>query len=300
MRLPPLRHVSIHGHDVGYREQGEGPALLLIHGMAGSAAAWRDVIEPMAETHRVVAPDLLGHGESAKPLGDYSLGAFASGLRDLLGVLEVQRATVVGQSLGGGVAMQLAYQHPEMCERLVLVNSGGLGREVSWILRAAALPGAEYVMPILFPSFVKEQGDRFSRFLGRHGVHNGRAAEMWLAYRSLTEPPNRRAFARTLQAVIDPGGQSVSAMDRLYLAAAVPTMIVWGENDPIIPVEHAHHAHEVIAGSRLELLPGVGHFPHVEAPEEFVALLSDFIATTEPAPLHQGHYRDLLVEHTDA
>lgn len=295
-----MRHTTIHGHDVRYRESGEGPVLLLIHGMAGSSAAWREVMVPLAADYRVIAPDLLGHGESAKPLGDYSLGAFASGLRDLLGVLEVERATVVGQSLGGGVAMQLAYQHPEMCERLVLVNSGGLGREVSPILRAAALPGAEYVMPVLFPAFAREQGDKVSRFLHRKGIRSGRIAEMWLAYRSLTEPENRRAFARTLRAVIDPGGQSVSAMDRLYLAAALPTMIVWGDSDPIIPVAHAHEAHEVIEGSRLEILPGVGHFPHVEEPQRFVELLCDFMATTEPGPVGSDSYHDLLAEHSVA
>jgi pimeloyl-ACP methyl ester carboxylesterase len=295
-----LRHTTIHGHEVRYREAGDGPVLLLIHGMAGSSTTWREVMGPLAADHRVIAPDLLGHGESAKPLGDYSLGAFASGLRDLLGVLDVERATVVGQSLGGGVAMQLAYQHPEMLERLVLVNSGGLGREVSWILRAATLPGMEYVMPVLFPSFVKEQGDRFSRFVHGKGIRSGRIAEMWLAYRSLTESENRRAFARTLRSVVDPGGQSVSAMDRLYLAAAVPTMIVWGENDPIIPVAHAYEAHEVIEGSRLEILADVGHFPHVEEPQRFIELMVDFMATTEPRPVGSESHRDLLTEQAES
>jgi pimeloyl-ACP methyl ester carboxylesterase len=275
-----VRHVLIHGHDVVYREAGEGPVLLLLHGMAGSSRAWRDVMPSLAERYRVIAPDLLGHGESAKPLGDYSLGAFASGMRDVLGVLGVERATLVGQSFGGGVAMQLAYQHPEVCERLVLVDSGGLGREVSLLLRAVTLPGAEFVLPVVFPAFVKEQGDRVSRFLLRHGVRSGRAAEIWLACRSLTESDNRRAFVRTMRSVIDPGGQSVSAMDRLYLAAAVPTLIVWGADDPIIPVAHAHAAHDAIPGSRLEILEGVGHFPHVESPERFVALLTDFLEAT--------------------
>lgn len=294
-----LRHVTIHGHEVGYLDLGEGPVVLLIHGMAGSSRAWREVAGPLARAgYRVVAPDLLGHGESAKPLGDYSLGAFASGLRDLLAVLEVDRATVVGQSLGGGVAMQLAYQHPELLERLVLVNSGGLGREVSWLLRAVSLPGSELVMPVLFPAFVREQGDRVNRFLRRHGIRSARAAEMWLAYRSLTEAENRRAFVRTLRSVVDVGGQAVSAMDRVYLAAAAPTMIVWGEDDPIIPVDHAHRVHEAVPGSRLEVLADVGHFPHVEAPERFVALMTDFLASTDPSPV-DARYRDLLVAHAD-
>jgi pimeloyl-ACP methyl ester carboxylesterase len=233
-------------------------------------------------------------------MGDYSLGAFASGLRDLLGVLDVDRATLVGQSFGGGVAMQLAYQHPEVCERLVLVDSGGLGREVSPLLRAVTLPLAEYVLPVVFPAFVRERGDAVSRFLLRRGIRSGRAAEMWLAYRSLTEAENRTAFVRTMRSVIDPGGQTVSAMDRLYLASAVPTLIVWGADDPITPVDHAHAAHGAIPGSRLEVLDGVGHFPHVEAPERFIAVLEDFLLTTPAAPEGTDTYREQLREHAAA
>jgi pimeloyl-ACP methyl ester carboxylesterase len=292
--------VEIHGHEVSYRDVGEGPVLLLLHGIAGSSRAWREVMPALAGDYRLIAPDMLGHGESAKPLGDYSLGAFASGIRDFLGVLGVARATLVGQSFGGGVAMQLAYQHPEVCERLVLVDSGGLGREVSPLLRAATLPLAEYVLPVVFPAFVKERGDAVSRFLLRRGIQSGRAAEMWLAYRSLTESDNRKAFVRTMRSVIDPGGQTVSAMDRLYLAAAVPTLIVWGEDDPIIPVSHAHAAHQVIEGSRLEILPGVGHFPHVEDPVRFIEILRDFIETTPVAPVDTDTYKELLQERARA
>ena len=292
--------VTIHGHEVSYRDVGEGPVLLLLHGIAGSSRAWREVMPALAGDYRLIAPDLLGHGESAKPQGDYSLGAYASGIRDFLGVLGVERATIVGQSFGGGVAMQLAYQHPEVCERLVLVDSGGLGREVNPILRAATLPLAEYVMPVLFPTFVRDRGDSISRFLKDKGIRSGRAAEMWLAYRSLTETENRKAFVRTIRSVIDPGGQTVSAMDRLYLAAAVPTLIVWGEDDPIIPVSHAHAAHEAIPGSRLEVLPGVGHFPHVEDPQRFNEVLRDFIETTPVAPEGPDVYKQLLQERAKA
>ena len=131
----PLSQIVIHGHDVSYRRAGDGEVVLLIHGLAGSSVTWRDVQPVLATSFDVIAPDLLGHGESAKPVGDYSLGAFASGMRDFLAVLGVPSATIVGHSFGGGVAMQLAYQHPELCDRLVLVGSGGLGREVSWLLR---------------------------------------------------------------------------------------------------------------------------------------------------------------------
>src|SRR5512139_2863995 len=122
-----VQHVTLHGHRVTYRLDGDGDeTILLIHGMAGSSRTWLDVMPALARNHRVLAPDLLGHGESAKPMGDYSLGAHASGLRDLMSRLSIERATIVGQSLGGGIALQLAYQHPELCDRLVLVSSGGL------------------------------------------------------------------------------------------------------------------------------------------------------------------------------
>jgi pimeloyl-ACP methyl ester carboxylesterase len=285
-----LQHVSIHGHDVRYRRGGQGPVILLVHGIAGSSRTWREVMPSLAASHEVIAPDLLGHGESAKPIGDYSLGAYASGLRDLLGVLDVPRATVVGHSLGGGVAMQLAYQHPEVCERLVLVGSGGLGREVSWMLRLLAVPGSELLMPLIFPPFLRDRGNDVGRMLHERGVRSARIDEMWRSYASLADSPNRRAFLRTLRAVVDPGGQVVSAMDRLYLAAGLPTLIVWGDRDDIIPVSHAHAAHAAIPGSRLEIFNGTAHFPHAEQPSQFVAVLSDFIATTRaegaPATCH--------------
>jgi pimeloyl-ACP methyl ester carboxylesterase len=290
-----LRHAILHGHEIGYRMAGEGETILLIHGMAGSSRTWREVMPGLSEHHRVLAPDLLGHGESAKPLGDYSLGAHASGLRDLLGLLGIERATVVGQSLGGGVAMQLAYQHPEVCERLVLVSSGGLGRDVSWILRLLSLPGSELFLPFIAPGVVRDRGNPVSRWLHDHGIRAPHIAEMWLAYRSLTETENRHAFVKTLRSVVDAGGQTVSALDRLYLAAALPTLIIWGADDPIIPVAHAHTAHELIPGSRLEIFEGVGHFPQVEAPQRFVATLLDFLDSTPAASPELGQYRQLLI-----
>ena len=191
MASAALHHVTIHGHDVTYRKGGEGSAILLIHGMAGSSRTWKEVTELLVPNHTVIAPDLLGHGESAKPMGDYSLGAFASGLRDLMGVIGVDRCTVVGQSLGGGVAMQLAYQHPELVERLVLVCSGGLGREVSWLLRLLTLPGAELVMPVIMPRVVADKGNDVNRFLHRRGIRAPHLGEMWRAYASLSGAENR-------------------------------------------------------------------------------------------------------------
>jgi pimeloyl-ACP methyl ester carboxylesterase len=289
------RFAEIHGQRVSYRRAGEGPVVLLIHGMAGSSRTWLDVMSILARDYTIIAPDLLGHGESAKPRGDYSLGAHASGLRDLLiGVLGIERATVVGQSLGGGIAMQLAYQHPELCERLVLAGSGGLGRDVNWILRLLAIPGAEHVLPAFCPHFVLERGEKLAHFLSTRGIHAPHIAEMWRAYASLCKPENRHAFIRTVRAVVDPGGQSVSANDRLYLTSTIPTLILWGDRDAIIPVDHAHAAAERISGSRLEIFENAGHFLHVEEPARFAAALADFIVETEAANHDAASFRELL------
>ena len=294
--MASVQERSIHGHRVAYREAGpaDAPAIVLIHGMAGSSTTWRDAMPELAGRYRVLAPDLLGHGRSDKPAGDYSLGGHASLVRDVMLDLGVERATIIGQSLGGGVAMQLAYQFPELCERLVLVNSGGLGRDVSLLLRLLSLPGAELVLPVAVPPFVRDTGNDVSRWLHRHGIRPPRVAEMWSAYASLAEPENRAAFLKTLRSVVDAGGQSVSARDRLYLAAAMPTLIVWGDRDPIIPHHHGVEAHEAMPGSRLVLFEGVGHFPHVEVPERFVTAVLEFLATTEPARIDHEARRRLL------
>jgi pimeloyl-ACP methyl ester carboxylesterase len=290
--------MSIHGNDIAFRRGGTGPVLLLLHGIAGSSETWVPAMRLLQKDFTVLAPDFLGHGQSAKPLGDYSLGNQASAMRDFLRLLGIERTTVVGQSFGGGVAMQFAYQFPEFCERLVLVDAGGLGREVTWILRLVALPGAEYAMPVLFPDFARRWGDAIFRFLAERGIRNPRAVEVWRSYRSLTQPENRHAFSRTMQAVIDPGGQSVSAVDRLYLAARIPTLIVWGDRDKIIPLTHAYIAHEAIPNSRLEVMEGVGHFPHVEEPDQFVRILVDFLRTTKPVTMASEGTHDELRQAT--
>jgi pimeloyl-ACP methyl ester carboxylesterase len=280
--MSELRHLSIHGHDVAYRVEGEGESILLIHGIAGDSRTWLEVMKRLSKRYRVLAPDLPGHGESEKPRGDYSLGAHACFLRDLLGALGIGRATMVGHSLGGGIAMQLSYQHPDLCERMVLVASGGLGRDVNTLLRVLSLPGAEVVLPLLVPSFVLERGNALGSWMSDHGIRAPRLAEMWQAYSSLAEVERRKAFIRELRSVVDYDGQVVSARDRLYLSKH-PTMILWGDRDPIIPVAHAHAAHEAIQGSRLEIFAGAQHFPHAEYPDRFAEVLADFIETTGSA-----------------
>jgi pimeloyl-ACP methyl ester carboxylesterase len=297
-RTPPIttETIRLHGHEVCYRTAGDsGPLILLVHGITGNGAAWDPVTVRLAREHRVLVPDLLGHGTSAKPRGDYSLGAFAAGLRDLMIALGENEATVVGHSLGGGVAMQFAYQFPQRVERLALVSSGGLGREVNLILRAAALPGAEQVLPLLTAPWMVNAGAQVAQGLARIGLRVG-ADLVGVAegFASLRTADARAAFVHTVRAVIDAGGQRVNATDRLYLAAEVPTLLLWGEHDPMIPVAHAHAAHAAMPGSRLEVFEGSGHFPFKDDPERFADVLADFIAGTEPARIDDDRTRALL------
>jgi pimeloyl-ACP methyl ester carboxylesterase len=281
-----LQEMVIHDRRVVYRTAGDGPVVLLIHGMAGSATTWKHVMPALSKEFTVIAPDLLGHGRSDKEPDDYSLGSFASGLRDLLVALGHERATIVGQSLGGGIAMQLAYQHPERCERLALVGSGGLGREVNPVLRLLTYPGADTLLRIASSAPVRSAVLGLGSLFGRAGMQPApETDELWRSYESLADASTRKAFLRTLRAVIDTKGQAVSAENRLHLAAEMPTLIVWGDSDPIIPVDHAFAAHDGIAGSRLEIFEGAGHYPHCEAPDRFVEVLADFIESTIPVQI---------------
>ena len=294
---PAIHEIELHGHRVAFRYGGDGPLLVLIHGITGRSAQWELAIEELADEFTVLAPDLLGHGQSAKPRGDYSLGAYASGVRDILLALGHDRATVVGHSLGGGVAMQFAYQFPERCERLVLVSSGGLGREVHPLLRAATLPGSELVLPLIAHERLMALGEAVGRVLGALKLEAGPdLAEVASGYASLADADARSAFIQTMRAVLDYGGQRVSARDRLYLAELMPTLLVWGADDPIIPVHHGREAHEAMPGSRFEVFEQSGHFPQLSHPRRFARVLREFLETTDPAWIDADVIREQLVE----
>ncbi|MBA3263799.1 MAG: alpha/beta hydrolase [Thermoleophilaceae bacterium] len=289
------KETVLHGHRVAYRSAGSGPAIVLVHGITSTSATWDQVMPYLATRFTVIAPDLLGHGQSAKPRGDYSLGAYASGVRDLMVSLGHERATFVGHSLGGGVVMQLAYQFPERCERLVLVDSGGLGREVNFLLRSATLPLAEVVLPLLASTRLLDAGRAVSRLFGRLGIRPGTdVAELAKGHASLADAEARAAFVHTLRTIVDPGGQRVNASDRLYLAQNIPFMLVWGERDSIIPVEHARTAHQLVPSSRLEVFENAGHFPHVDDPQRFLDVLLDFLDATEPARVDAKAWQAML------
>jgi pimeloyl-ACP methyl ester carboxylesterase len=286
--------IELHGQPVSYLHAGRGPALVLIHGITSSSRTWARVLPGLAERHTIIAPDLLGHGASAKPRGDYSLGAFASGIRDLLVALGIERATVLGHSLGGGIAMQLAYQFPERVQRLILVSSGGLGREVSIMLRAATLPGAELVLPLLSPS-LRATAAATAAVLRRAGIRLTPGAEgVTDGLGSLAAGDARRAFLHTARSILGPSGQRVSATDRLYLAAWLPTLLVWGQRDRMIPVTHARRAAAAMPDSRLEIFKTAGHFPFNDDPQRFVDVVTDFIATTDAPDFDESRLQRLL------
>ena len=292
------RRMTLHGHEVTYREarpQRPAPTLLLLHGITSSSRTWDRVMPILGEHYRVIAPDLLGHGESAKPRGDYSLGAFASGARDLLASLGLHSTTVVGHSLGGGIAMQFAYQFPERTERLALVGSGGLGRSVSPALRAATLPGSGLVLPLLGSRVLHQLASGVRRTAPwLPGVSEGVADEIARGLRSFADVEARAAFVHTARSVLDLSGQRIDARDRLYLADEVPLLLLAGRRDTIIPVEHTIRAAQSVVGCRLEVFEAAGHFPHIDEPARFCSVLLDWMATTEPAEPDEERLRARL------
>jgi pimeloyl-ACP methyl ester carboxylesterase len=286
----------IHGYERAYRMAGRGPALLFLHGIGDDSATWLELLASLSADHTVIAPDLLGHGASAKPRADYSVAAYACGMRDLLTALDVDRVTVVGHSLGGGVAMQFAYQFPERCERLVLVGSGGVGASVHPLLRLAAAPGAGLVLPLLGtrPALTALRG--FAGLLRvSEGLGLGPDLDYVLTrYVRLLEPSTRSAFLRTLRSVVDWRGQVVNMLDRCYLTEGIPTLLVWGTDDRVVPSGHALRAHRAMPGSRLVLFEGAGHFPHRSDPKRFLEILREFLAETPPAHHDRSGWGELL------
>jgi len=294
---PELQFSTIHGYRRAYRIAGSGPALLLIHGIGDNSTAWEPVHSYLARRFTVIAPDLLGHGQSDKPRADYSVAAYANGMRDLLSVLDIEKATVVGHSLGGGVAMQFAYQFPQLVERLILVGAGGVTKDVNIALRLAALPAGAEALALLRLPFVLPALQTIGRLLGGVAGSTGVGRDIPNALRilaDLPEPTASAAFTRTLRAVVDWRGQVVTMLDRCYLTESVPVQLIWGEQDAMIPVSHAHMAHAAMPGSRLEIFSQSGHFPFHDDPERFIDIVEQFVDSTTPADYDQDVLRELL------
>ena len=274
----PASVANLGGHDLSYVDTGQGSAILFIHGLLGSHENWTHLVDRLDTEHRVLIPDLFGHGASAKPVGDYSIGSHAAILRDLVDRLGIERVTLVGHSLGGGIAMQFCYLFPERVEALVLVSSGGLGRAVSPLLRSATLPGAELVLPVIASTWVRDRVESLGRAVRGLGFRPSPDVSLaWKGFTSLSDAESRRAFLATTRGVIDPGGQTVNAHGQLSSTGPIRTLVIWGTHDRMIPVGHAERAPEILPGAEVVLFEGAGHFPHLEQPDRFASVLERFI-----------------------
>ena len=290
-----LRYVTIHGHRRAYVLTGSGPALLLLHGLGCDHTTWEPVLDALAKRYTVIAPDLLGHGSSDKPRADYSVGGYANGMRDLLSVLGIDKVTVVGHSLGGGVAMQFAYQFPERTERLVLVAPGGFGPEVTPAIRVVTTPGFHQITGLLTLPGVRHLGTAGLRALSRSSLRQFRdLGEVADIMDSFADSRTRAAIRHVVRAVVDWKGQIITMTDRAYLTERMPMCVIWGSDDMVIPVRHAETAGAVSPGARVEIIPNAGHFPHKDHPQRFVKLLNDFVRATAPARYDPTLWRDHL------
>ena len=290
-----VQYVTVHGYRRAFVKTGSGPALLLLHGLGCDHTTWKPVIAELAENFTVIAPDFLGHGESAKPRADYSVGGYANGMRDLLTILGIDRATVVGHSFGGGVAMQFAYQFPERTERMILVSSGGLGPEVTAAIRAITLPGFHQFIGALSLPVARQVVRAALRGLHATGISALRDLdEVADIVDSWRDPATRRAIKHVVRSCVDINGQIITMRDRAYLTAAMPMALVWGTDDRVIPASHVRMVEALGLDATIEVLSDSGHFPHRDHPERFVAFVNEFVARTEPAVYRRAYVRRLL------
>jgi pimeloyl-ACP methyl ester carboxylesterase len=297
--VPPTEFVTVHGHRRAYalggRELGTAPVLLLLHGLACNRHTWDPVWDRLGEHYTLLAPDLLGHGESDKPRGDYSPGGFANGMRDLLTILGIDKVTVVGHSFGGAVGMQFAYQFPERTERLVLVNAGGLGKEVTVAIRALGLPGYQYTLGLLTAPGVRQLNTTVLRALKATGLRDLRdLGEVADILETLKEPRARYAVHKLVTGVMDWRGQNITMRDRAYLTELMPLCVIWGEDDRVLPAHHAQTATDFAPRAQVTVMPDTGHFPHKDHPDDFAAVVEGFIDSTIPATYSRARWRRLL------
>ena len=294
-----VQFVTIHGKRRAFVKTGSGPALLLLHGLACDRTTWDRVIPLLASRYTVIAPDLLGHGLSDKPRADYTLGGYANGMRDLLTVLGIDKVTVVGHSFGGGVAMQFAYQFPERTQRVMLVSSGGLGSEVTPLIKLVQAPGWEGVVRVLTLPGIRHVETTALRALASYGggplrKYTRDLDEAATIVESWRDRGTRFAVRHLVRAVIDWRGQIVTMSDRAYLTESMPMAVVWGREDQVLPVRHSSNVAVLAPDATVTVLPDSGHFPHRDHPEEFVRLLDRFVATTAPAVYNRRRFRRML------
>ncbi|WP_439030107.1 alpha/beta fold hydrolase [Gordonia terrae] len=269
------------GHRIRYVDRGNGPAVVLVHGLMGSLHDWDEQIVALSADFRVIAVDLPGHGESDKSPGDYSLSAHAAAIRDLLGALGVDSATVVGHSFGGGVCMQMLYLFPDLVERICLIASGGLGNDVNPVLRIVSLPGSGLVVKVAASAPVRGVVDTVVNFADRRRIVplSPSSRQAWTNFVSIADSPTRSAFLATVRAVIDHRGQTVSATRLLPAFAHVPALLIWGDRDTIIPSAHSDAVRRALPDVVVDIVAGAGHFPHLDEPAQFERTFRDFMST---------------------
>ncbi len=295
-----VQYVTLHGKRRAFVKVGSGPVVLLLHGLACDHTTWSPVIDRLAQKYTVIAPDLLGHGLSDKPRADYTLGGYANGMRDLLTILGIDKVTVVGHSFGGGVAMQFAYQFPERTHRLMLVSTGGLGPEVTPLIKLIQAPGWFQLMGALTLPGIRHAETAVLRAVAGHGSrgplrkYTRDLDEVADIVESWKDRHTRFAIRHLVRAVIDWQGQIVTMADRAYLTQAMPMAVLWGLEDQVIPVRHASNAAALAPDVRVDVLADAGHFPHTDHPDEFAAILDEFIASTEPASYSRARFRAML------
>lgn len=272
------RSALVCGHRMSYVTGGSGPAVILLHGLGSDNSTWRKVLPALAAHYRVFAVDLFGCGASDNPDIALTIEAMAHYLRLFMDVVGIQRAHLIGHSLGGGVAMQTLHFSPDRVDRLVLVDSGGLGRDVHWLLRISTLPGAHQIIGLM--SHPRSGVIGLLRKLEQRNMHkqaDGYEAMIPAVLHKLHELDSRRSFLRMVRAIGSLGGQTVSALPHLPKHEETPFLLIWGAADPIIPLSHGQVATALLPHAHLAIVPDCYHQPHLEVPEEFLRLTREFL-----------------------
>ena len=272
------QNVEISGLPIRYLSAGEGLPLVLLHGAGDNALDWRLVMPTLAATHRVYAPDLPGSPDSARPAAVYSPAFFERFVVTFVNSLGIARATYVGNSLGGLIALRLALSEPARVAALVLVDSAGLGYAINPAFTSVNFPGlAEAAMPFWRTSIGAYQR-AWARTALLFAHPPGTVPREWIAEqkRLALWPGYLEAHLTVLRTLVSPLGQREVLVDRLP-ALEIPTLVVWGERDRVFPRSQAKRAVARLQDGSLALIPDCGHMPHVECPDHFLAVLDEFL-----------------------
>ena len=275
MQRAEHKTVSVWGLNIRYVQAGDGPVVLLLHGLAASLLTWYCNIDVLASAgYRVIAPDLPGFGESDKPSHlDYSPDSAADFVYDFTQELELKRLSLVGSSAGGVIAGLFALEYPDMVEKMVLVGSGGFGREVSWFLRVISIP---VVGDLVYQPWLNNRmGATKQLFYRPPAILDELLPEM---NRLKLLPGARSAMLRSVRSSVNLMGlrPQVYILERLK-SSPVPLMTIWGADDIIIPVSHAEAVRQELPESVVRIIPKCGHWPQMEQPSQFNPMLTSFL-----------------------